>query len=280
MAIMDQINISDMLTRQAMDTIMKQQGQGGLLGQPQSRLQAGLLGAAQGLAPYMGYTAAPTTFGQAAVAGLTGAAGGIQQQQQQQLQDALTQLQLAEQFKPKQDQYQSAFFKEIADIDLAVSRGELTPDKASQLKKDKYKTFTGQEYAPSGIEKKTKYVSALLGKPEEEVVRQFIDTPEKILRETKIKLLTSPGYANKFIDDEGIEKILEEIKKDFEISTPIPDVEAPTPDVKGDTGMSIISDQYKTYQSVEELINATMEANPNSTRDQVIELLKNNNIIK
>jgi len=279
MAIMDQMNISNLLQQQAMDALMKQQGQGGLLGQPQSRLQAGLLGAAQGLAPYMGYTTTPTTFGQAAVAGLTGAAGGIQQQKQQQLQDALTQLQLASELKTKDDQYQSAFFKEIADIDLAVSRGELTPDKASQLKEEKYKTFTEQEYAPSGIEKKTKYVSALLGKPEEEVVQQFIDTPEKILRETKIKLLTSPGYANKFIDDEGIDKILEEIKKDFEISTPTPEVEVPT-DIKADTGMSIISDQYKAYESVDELINATMEANPSSTRDQVIELLKNNNIIK
>ena len=279
MAIKDQMNISNLLQQQAIDTLMKQQGQGGLLGQPQSRLQAGLLGAAQGLAPYMGYSTTPTTFGQAAVAGLTGAAGGIQQQQQQQLQDALTQLQLASELKPKDNQYQSAFFKEIADIDLAVSRGELTPDKASQLKEEKYKTFTGQEYAPSGIEKKTKYVSALLGRPEEEVVQQFIDSPEKILRETKIKLLTSPGYANRLIDDEGIDKILEEIKKDFEINTPIPEVEVPT-DIKADTGMSIISDQYKAYESVDELINATMETNPSSTRDQVIELLKNNNIIK
>ena len=61
----------------------------GLLQPQQTQLQAGLLGAAQALQPYMGYTTTPTTFGQAAAAGLTGAAGGIQQKQQSDLTRAL-----------------------------------------------------------------------------------------------------------------------------------------------------------------------------------------------
>jgi len=61
----------------------------GLLSPQQTQLQAGLLGAAQALQPYMGYTTTPTTFGQAAAAGLTGAAGGIQQKQQSDLARAL-----------------------------------------------------------------------------------------------------------------------------------------------------------------------------------------------
>jgi len=61
----------------------------GLLAPQQTQLQAGLLGAAQALQPYMGYTTTPTTFGQAAAAGLTGAAGGIQEKQQSDLARAL-----------------------------------------------------------------------------------------------------------------------------------------------------------------------------------------------
>ena len=61
----------------------------GLLQPQQTQLQAGLLGAAQALQPYMGYTTTPTTFGQAAVGALTGAAGGIQQKEQSDLARAL-----------------------------------------------------------------------------------------------------------------------------------------------------------------------------------------------
>jgi len=61
----------------------------GLLAPQQTQLQAGLLGAAQALQPYMGYTTTPTTFGQAAAAGLTGAAGGIQEKQESDLARAL-----------------------------------------------------------------------------------------------------------------------------------------------------------------------------------------------
>ena len=51
---------------------------GGLLGQPQSKLQAGLLGALKGIQPYMGYSTTPISFGQAAVGALTGGAQGLQ----------------------------------------------------------------------------------------------------------------------------------------------------------------------------------------------------------
>jgi hypothetical protein len=66
----------------------------GLLQPQQTKLQAGLLGALERIQPYMGYTTTPTTFGQAAVSALTGAAGGLQQKQESDLARALQGLQL------------------------------------------------------------------------------------------------------------------------------------------------------------------------------------------
>ena len=73
----------------------------GLLKPQQTRLQAGLLGAMQGIAPYTGYTATPTTFGQAISGALTGAAGGIQKKQESDLAKALQGLELFSKFQPK-----------------------------------------------------------------------------------------------------------------------------------------------------------------------------------
>jgi len=61
----------------------------GLLSPQQTPLQAGLLGAMQGIQPYMGYSTTPISFGQAAVGALTGAGQGIQQKQQNDLTRAL-----------------------------------------------------------------------------------------------------------------------------------------------------------------------------------------------
>jgi len=74
----------------------------GLLAPTQTPLQAGLLGAMQGLAPYTGYTTTPTTFGQAIGSALTGAAGGVQQQKESNLNRALQGLKLYGDLKPDQ----------------------------------------------------------------------------------------------------------------------------------------------------------------------------------
>lgn len=74
----------------------------GLLAPTQTPLQAGLLGAMQGLQPYTGYTKTPSTFGQAIGSALMGAAGGVQQQKESNLTRALQGLQLYGDLKPDQ----------------------------------------------------------------------------------------------------------------------------------------------------------------------------------
>lgn len=74
----------------------------GLLSPSQTKLQAGLLGALQGIQPYMGYTTTPTTFGQAAVSALTGAAGGLEKRKQDEFTRALQGLQLYSDLQPDQ----------------------------------------------------------------------------------------------------------------------------------------------------------------------------------
>jgi len=61
------------LLKQYMGMLPKPEQLKSLLSPQQTQLQAGLLGSAQALQPYMGYTTTPTTFGQAAVGALTGA---------------------------------------------------------------------------------------------------------------------------------------------------------------------------------------------------------------
>jgi len=50
----------------------------GLLGQPKSKIQQGLLGALKGIQPYMGYSTTPISFGQAALGAITGGVEGMQ----------------------------------------------------------------------------------------------------------------------------------------------------------------------------------------------------------
>lgn len=64
----------------------------GLLGQPQSALQAGLLGGLKEIAPYTGYSTTPTTFGQAISGALTGVGSGVQDFQTQQSKENLERL--------------------------------------------------------------------------------------------------------------------------------------------------------------------------------------------
>ena len=72
----------------------------GLLQPQQTKLQAGLLGALQGIQPYMGWSTTPVSLGQAAVGALTGAAGGLQQKQESDLTRALQGLQLYSDLQP------------------------------------------------------------------------------------------------------------------------------------------------------------------------------------
>ena len=85
--------IQPMLQTKALDVFNQMQQQPkGLLGGTQTPLQAGLLGAAQALSPYMGYTTMPTGFGQAATAALGGFGTGLQQQRENQLTKSLAEL--------------------------------------------------------------------------------------------------------------------------------------------------------------------------------------------
>jgi len=69
-----------MMQQEAMTALqnLNKPSSAGLLGQPQTALQAGLLGGMKGIEPYTGYTTVPTTFGQAITGAITGAGGGIQ----------------------------------------------------------------------------------------------------------------------------------------------------------------------------------------------------------
>jgi len=69
-----------MMQQEAMTALqnLNKPSSAGLLGQPQTALQAGLLGGMKGIAPYTGYTTVPTTFGQAITGAITGAGGGVQ----------------------------------------------------------------------------------------------------------------------------------------------------------------------------------------------------------
>ena len=263
MAVMDQMNISDMLTRQAMDTLMKQQGQGGLLGQPQSRLQAGLLGAAQGLAPYMGYTTTPTTFGQAAVAGLTGAAGGIQQQQQQQLQDALTQLQLAGELKPDEVKGESSIGKLYSDYNKG-----LIPE---EVFKEAVKSETGKEYAPTSLQKNVPFLMEIYGINEQQAADLLIDSPEKTIKDLKKRLYTSEAYLQGFTSKERIEEVIQDMEKEFGITTPKPDQNA--------MDLSTYNLKTEEFDSVEELFNLAKESNKEMSDEDILMNLQQKGLI-
>jgi len=105
----------------------------GLLKPQQTRLQAGLLGAMQGIAPYTGYTATPTTFGQAVSGALTGAAGGIQKKQESDLARALQGLQIGTTL------YEATQEDGLSERELRLQdyQNTLNVDRATAIKLDK-----------------------------------------------------------------------------------------------------------------------------------------------
>lgn len=127
----------------------------GLLAPQQTRLQAGLLGAAQALQPYMGYTKIPTTFGQAAVGALTGAATGLQQKEQSDLARALQGLDIYSTIAssiPEEKGFESDVFQEISDINLAIEKGYISKEEGEKRKKS-ILSKTGNGKLPTEIQK-------------------------------------------------------------------------------------------------------------------------------
>lgn len=126
-----------------------------LLSPQQTQLQAGLLGAAQALQPYMGYTTTPTTFGQAAVGALTGAATGLQQKEQSDLARALQGLDIYSTIAssiPKEKGFESEVFQEISDINLAIEKGFLSKEEGAK-RKEAILSKTGNGKLPADIQK-------------------------------------------------------------------------------------------------------------------------------
>jgi len=92
--------LSDLLTQQGMQQLQKAQ-QGGLLGGGQN-INYGLLGALQGIQPFMGYTKTPVSAGQILAGTGAGYMSGKQLGQQQTMSDIMNTFKLAEMIKPPQ----------------------------------------------------------------------------------------------------------------------------------------------------------------------------------
>lgn len=278
MAITDQMSAVNLLRQQAMDTIMKQQGQGGLLGQPQSRLQAGLLGAAQGLAPYMGYTTTPTTFGQAAVAGLTGAAGGIQQQQQQQLKDALTQLQLASELTPKTKE-PTEYFKKINEYNriAGIPVDQRTPSDQNTfevLQNDLFSNNFDRLIMSSFLQQGVMNPS-LLQDPKR--MQEFFSGAQEMKKLIDQGLpIPTPSEVEKEEDGKGI---VDMITGFFSKKEEQPKEES-TQEILTES-FSITSPDYQSVygNDINKLIEDTAKSDPNASKEEVIQFLKENNII-
>ncbi len=110
----------------------------GLLAPQQTRLQAGLLGATQALQPYMGYTTTPTTFGQAAVGALTGAATGLQQKEQSDLARALQGLNVYSAIKDVTEKEKP--LSTIGKLSYDLEQGNISKDEYDTALKDYYGT--------------------------------------------------------------------------------------------------------------------------------------------
>jgi hypothetical protein len=132
----------------------------GLLKPQQTRLQAGLLGAMQGIAPYTGYTTTPTTFGQAISGALTGAAGGIQQKQESDLARALQGLELGTTL------YEATRPPELSASDIITFA---LPDGGTT-------TLTAQEFAALPIETRSKLQKVQVAGTPSEIGGQKIET--------------------------------------------------------------------------------------------------------
>jgi len=143
----------------------------GLLAPQQTQLQAGLLGAAQALQPYMGYTTTPTTFGQAAAAGLTGAAGGIQEKQQSDLARALQGLNVYSAIKDVTEKEKP--LSTIGKLSYDLEQGNISKEEYNTALKDYYGTNT-----PTKIQE-IQYMANAKGISEGEVIDLMYSTKTK-----------------------------------------------------------------------------------------------------
>jgi len=143
----------------------------GLLAPQQTQLQAGLLGAAQALQPYMGYTTTPTTFGQAAVGALTGAAGGIQEKQQSDLARALQGLNVYSAIKDVTEKEKP--LSTIGKLSYDLEQGNISKEEYNTALKDYYGTNT-----PTKIQE-IQYMANAKGISEGEVIDLMYSTKTK-----------------------------------------------------------------------------------------------------
>lgn len=168
----------------------------GLLAPTQTPLQAGLLGAMQGLQPYTGYTKTPSTFGQAIGSALMGAAGGVQQQKESNLTRALQGLKLYGDLKPDQltgkaleiKSYMDRGFSEKDAQDLAFGMIEVNynPDRKVWTKFNKATGIVEELGGPVSASTTTT-TSGITGEPTTETTQKdkpFLDpkdlTPDQI----------------------------------------------------------------------------------------------------
>lgn len=126
------------LLKQYMGMLPKPEQLKSLLSPQQTQLQAGLLGAAKSLQPLMGYTTTPTTFGQAAVGALTGAAGGIQEKQQSDLARALQGLNVYSAIKDVTEKEKP--LSGVGKLRFDYEQGSITEEEFNRGIKDYYKT--------------------------------------------------------------------------------------------------------------------------------------------
>lgn len=126
------------LLKQYMGMLPKPEQLKSLLSPQQTQLQAGLLGAAKSLQPLMGYTTTPTTFGQAAVGALTGAATGLQQKEQSDLARALQGLNIYSAIKDVTEKEKP--LSTIGKLSYDLEQGNISKDEYDTALKDYYGT--------------------------------------------------------------------------------------------------------------------------------------------
>lgn len=159
------------LLKQYMGMLPKPEQLKSLLSPQQTQLQAGLLGAAKSLQPLMGYTTTPTTFGQAAVGALTGAAGGIQEKQQSDLARALQGLNVYSAIKDVTEKEKP--LSTIGKLSYDLEQGNISKDEYDTALKDYYGTNV-----PTKIQE-IQYMSEAKGISEGEVIDLMYSTKTK-----------------------------------------------------------------------------------------------------
>jgi len=159
------------LLKQYMGMLPKPEQLKSLLSPQQTQLQAGLLGAAKSLQPLMGYTTTPTTFGQAAVGALTGAASGIQQKEQSDLARALQGLNVYSAIKDVTEKEKP--LSTIGKLSYDLEQGNISKDEYDTALKDYYGTNV-----PTKIQE-IQYMASAKGISEGEVIDLMYSTKTK-----------------------------------------------------------------------------------------------------